>query len=148
MVTHNGITGTQIARFPADGLTVIVLTNLGIAELPGTKTLNARGITVRVASFYILDLAYQPVDDQEPEFTARIKGCLTRPIQEIVDRNFVAESRWETMNEKTEEMQSYIRSLGAPQSVVLVSRERDGSDYLYQFRVIYGIRQVIPPVSA
>jgi hypothetical protein len=29
MISHGGITGTEYSRFPDDGLTVIILTNLG-----------------------------------------------------------------------------------------------------------------------
>jgi D-alanyl-D-alanine carboxypeptidase len=54
MIAHAGITGTEYARFPDDGLTVIVLTNLGNRlELPPVKSW---GMALGVAGLMIADL--------------------------------------------------------------------------------------------
>jgi CubicO group peptidase (beta-lactamase class C family) len=55
MISHAGITGTEYSRFPDDGLTVIVLTNLG--SRIGSRPVNAWGLTDGVAGFYVADLA-------------------------------------------------------------------------------------------
>ena len=52
---HTGITGTEFFRFPDDGLTVIVLTNLGYRV--GGDTVNAWGIARTVAELFIESLA-------------------------------------------------------------------------------------------
>ena len=54
MMTHAGITGTEYARFPVDGLAVIVLTNLGNRlDLPPVKSW---GMALGVAGLMIADL--------------------------------------------------------------------------------------------
>ena len=56
LIYHAGITGTQYSRFPDDGLTVIVLTNLG--SRIGTTGVNSWGLTIGVAGRYIPDLPW------------------------------------------------------------------------------------------
>jgi D-alanyl-D-alanine carboxypeptidase len=58
-VWHAGATGTEYTRYPDDGLTVIVLTNLGNHMEPD-ETGNAWGLTVGVAGRYIPDLLVRP----------------------------------------------------------------------------------------
>jgi len=55
MISHGGITGAEYSRFPDDGLTVIILTNLGRPGI-ATPKVNSWGLTVAVASYYIPDL--------------------------------------------------------------------------------------------
>lgn len=54
-ITHTGITGTQYSRFPDDGMTVIVLTNLG-RRVSAAEGVNPFGLTVGVAGHYIRGL--------------------------------------------------------------------------------------------
>ena len=54
VISHAGITGTEYTRFPDDGLTVIVLTNLG--RRPGMDAVTPWGLTVGVAGYFISDL--------------------------------------------------------------------------------------------
>jgi CubicO group peptidase (beta-lactamase class C family) len=56
LITHTGITGTEYSRFPDDGLTVIVLTNLGSSI--GTTAVDSWGLTMGVAGRYIPDLPW------------------------------------------------------------------------------------------
>jgi CubicO group peptidase (beta-lactamase class C family) len=74
LITHEGITGTQYSRFPDDGLTVIVLTNLGrcIGTAAGScqpypcvgrgvvacMEVDSWGLTIGVAGRYIPDLPW------------------------------------------------------------------------------------------
>jgi D-alanyl-D-alanine carboxypeptidase len=55
MISHGGITGTEYSRFPDDGLTVIVLTNLGRRGV-ATPKVRSWGLTLAVAGHYIPDL--------------------------------------------------------------------------------------------
>lgn len=55
LISHTGITGTQYSRFPDDGLTVIVLTNLG-RRVSAPGAVNPFGLTVGVAGYYIRGL--------------------------------------------------------------------------------------------
>jgi CubicO group peptidase (beta-lactamase class C family) len=57
-ISHSGITGTEYTRFPDDGLTVIVLTNLGYRF--DTDPVNPWGLTIGVAGHYVPDLAAPP----------------------------------------------------------------------------------------
>jgi CubicO group peptidase (beta-lactamase class C family) len=55
VVSHAGSSGTEYARFPDDGLTVIVLTNLGLrATMDAVKPW---GLTFGVAGHFVSDLA-------------------------------------------------------------------------------------------
>ena len=78
LISHTGITGTQYARYPDDGLTVIVLTNLG--AFVGSTEVNSWGLTSGVAGRYIPNLlvsmlAEQPIPD--PQLLEQAKGLLT-----------------------------------------------------------------------
>jgi D-alanyl-D-alanine carboxypeptidase len=54
-ITHTGITGTELSRFPEDNLTVVVLTNLGRTLSP-TSRVNSGDLTYGVAGRYIKGL--------------------------------------------------------------------------------------------
>ena len=56
LIDHNGSTGTQYSRFPDDGLTVIVLTNLG--RRYGTTEVNSWGLTIGVVGRARPELRY------------------------------------------------------------------------------------------
>jgi hypothetical protein len=78
LISHTGITGTQYSRYPDDGLTVIVLTNLG--AFIGSTEVNSWGLTSGVAGRYIPNLlvsslAQQPIPD--PQLLEQAKGLLT-----------------------------------------------------------------------
>jgi CubicO group peptidase (beta-lactamase class C family) len=53
VTSHAGVTGTEYARFPDDGLTAIVLTNLGFG---GLSPVEPWGLTTGVASRFVPDL--------------------------------------------------------------------------------------------
>ena len=54
MIAHAGTTGTEYVRFPDDGVTVIVLTNLGNRlDLPPVKSW---GMALGVAGLMVADL--------------------------------------------------------------------------------------------
>jgi len=78
IVGHGGITGTEITRFINDGLTVIVLTNLG-SWGKSTPGINSWGITTKVAEFYLPDLAYHPIPDRDPQLTGVVRKLFEQP---------------------------------------------------------------------
>ena len=77
-ISHTGITGTELSRFPDDGLTVVVLTNLGATLEPNSRV-NAWGLTYGVAGRYIKGLLVgrdKPRADPDPARTAALRGIL------------------------------------------------------------------------
>jgi D-alanyl-D-alanine carboxypeptidase len=69
LIDHTGITGTQFTRFPDDGLTVIVLTNLGY--LLGGQEVDPWGISHGVAGLYLPGLLLSEVGKEPDPDTAR-----------------------------------------------------------------------------
>jgi D-alanyl-D-alanine carboxypeptidase len=78
-VYHTGITGTELSRFPDDGLTVVVLTNLG-RTLEPTNRVNSWGLTYGVAGREIKGLLVgrekPPRSDPDPARTAALRETL------------------------------------------------------------------------
>jgi CubicO group peptidase (beta-lactamase class C family) len=62
LISHTGITGTEYTRLPDDGLTVIVLTNLG--RCIGTTGVKSWGLTIGVAGRYLPDLLLSSLQEQ------------------------------------------------------------------------------------
>jgi D-alanyl-D-alanine carboxypeptidase len=78
-ISHSGITGTELSRFPDDGLTVVVLTNLGY--ILGGQRVDAWGLTYGVAGRYIKGLLVGPQKaavDADPALTVRLREMLER----------------------------------------------------------------------
>jgi CubicO group peptidase (beta-lactamase class C family) len=78
IIAHAGITGTELVRFPDDGLTVVVLGNLGATVEPASRV-NAWGLAYGVAGRYIKGLhigPQKPQPDAEPALTARLRELL------------------------------------------------------------------------
>jgi len=76
-IWHTGITGTELSRFPDDGLTVVVLTNLG--RWVGPSRVNSWGLTYGVAGRYVRGLlvgAETPTADPQPSRTAALRSLL------------------------------------------------------------------------
>jgi CubicO group peptidase (beta-lactamase class C family) len=79
-LNHSGITGTEYARFPDDGLSVIVLTNLG-RHVGGTTAANPWALPYGVAGRYIAGLhvgPQTPEPDPDPAATTALRQTLER----------------------------------------------------------------------
>lgn len=79
-ISHTGITGTELSRLPDDGLTVVVLTNLGRTLFPPNRV-NSWGLTYGVAGRYVKGLLVGPQKadvDADPALTVRLREMLDR----------------------------------------------------------------------
>ena len=79
LISHTGITGTEYSRFPDDGLTVIVLTNLG--RRIGTTGVNSWGLTIGVAGRSMPDLLLSTLQEQpdaNPQTTRQLQDFLSQ----------------------------------------------------------------------
>ena len=79
-ISHTGITGTELSRFPDDRLTVIVLTNLG-AHIGARLQVSPWGLTLGVAGRYIpgmLVSTQKAEPDPDPAATERLRDILGR----------------------------------------------------------------------
>ena len=81
-------TGTELSRFPDDGLTVVVLTNLGATVSPSSRV-NSWGLTFGVAGRYIKGLHVGPQKieaDPDPALTARLREMLQHVAKDEPDQ--------------------------------------------------------------
>jgi hypothetical protein len=77
-ISHTGITGTELSRFPDDQLTVVVLTNLGRTLEPSNRA-NSWGLTYGVAGRYIKGLLVggeKPQRDPDPLRSTALREVL------------------------------------------------------------------------
>jgi CubicO group peptidase (beta-lactamase class C family) len=116
-ISHTGITGTELSRFPDDNVTVVVLTNLGRTLSP-TNRVNSWGLTYGVAGRYIKGLLVgreKPRRDPDATRTTALRETLqeyargdeplavlplTRSYFTLLGRTLMAE-RLKTMKEFT-----------------------------------------------
>lgn len=80
-ISHTGITGTELSRFPDDGLAVVVLTNLGRTVGDQSARVDSWGLTYGVAGRYIRELLVGPQKaepDPDPARTVRLREVLER----------------------------------------------------------------------
>jgi len=87
IIAHAGITGTELVRLPDDGLTVVVLGNLGATVDPASRV-NAWGLAYGVAGRYIKGLhvgPQKPQADAEPALTARLREVLQHVAKDEPD---------------------------------------------------------------
>jgi hypothetical protein len=135
-VGHSGITGTEITRFINDGLTVIVLTNLG-SWGESTPNVYSTGITTKVAEFYIPDIAYQPIQDRDPQLTALVRTFFSQPIGAGWDQKLFTPEVWAILKESLSSNQQYFKLLGPLRSIELVAKQQKDPYQLFRYRLRY-----------
>lgn len=85
LITHRGSTGTEYSRYPDEGLTVIVLTNVGLpVNLIGPEV-DPWGFTEGVAAHYIPGLRFGSLKaqtDPNPGRTEQLRELLTSIINQ------------------------------------------------------------------
>jgi len=136
IVGHTGITGTEITRFINDGLTVIVLTNLG-SWGKATPDTHSTGITTKVAEFYLSDLAYHPIQDRDPQLTALVKGLFSQPTGPEWDQKLLTPELWAALQESLNSGQEDLKALGPLRSVELVEQQQKDAYQLFRYRLGY-----------
>ena len=143
IIGHTGLTGTEMTRFPNDGLTVIVLTNLGgSAEEPNV---NSWGLTTKVAEFLVSDLAYRSVEDRDPAFTAVVKDLHAGGVQAWKKELFAPEF-WTELEPDLAQVGGFLSPLGTLRTIDLVERKPDGEHQLYRYRLGYTARSIVVTV--
>jgi CubicO group peptidase (beta-lactamase class C family) len=142
IVEHGGITGTQLTRFVSDGLTVIVLTNLG-SWGESTPKVNSWGITQKVAEFYLPDLAYRPIEDRDPQFTALIRRIFDEPAAANWDQALFAPDIWPELKSSLNSSAKSLKSLGRLRDIQAVEQTQVGEQQRYVYRLTYGGRSLL-----
>ncbi|HEU5238645.1 MAG TPA: serine hydrolase domain-containing protein, partial [Pyrinomonadaceae bacterium] len=136
IVGHGGITGTEISRFVNDSLTVIVLTNMG-SWGEATPQINSWGITIKVAEFYLPDLAYHAIEDRDPQFTAAIRKLFSQPTMATWDETLFTPEVWAELKKLSTSNEKYLKSLGKLREIQLVEQTQKGEARRYVYRLSY-----------
>jgi CubicO group peptidase (beta-lactamase class C family) len=136
IVGHSGITGTEITRFINDGLTVIVLTNLG-SWGESTPNVYSTGITTKVAEFFIPSLAYRPIQDHDPQLTAVVRTLFSQAIPADWDQKLFTPEVWSILKESLSSNQQYFKLLGPLRSIELVEQQQKDAYQLFRYRLRY-----------
>jgi len=136
VVGHGGITGTEITRFVDDGLTVIVLTNLG-SWGKATPNVKSTGITTKVAEFYLPDLAYRSIQDRDPELTAVVRKLFEQPTGIVWDQKLFTPEFWAALKEPLSSDQEDLKALGPLRSIELVEKQQKDAYQLFRYRLRY-----------
>lgn len=131
-----GITGfsTAIDRYPDDGLTVIVLAN----QEGGM----AGDIARRVAALYVPALAppeTKPIEDQDPQVTARLKAIAVSIAEGKADPNeFAPQTRAVLFPDRIKQAHEVLSGFGDLKSFVLVARSSMGDLREYRYHATFG----------
>jgi D-alanyl-D-alanine carboxypeptidase len=136
IVGHGGITGTEITRFINDGLTVIVLTNLG-SWGKSTPGVNSWGMTTKVAEFYLPDLAYHPIQDRDPQLKALVRSLFSQPTGPTWDQKLFTPEFWAALPEPLSSGQEDLKALGPLRSIELVEQQKKVEYQLFLYRLRY-----------
>lgn len=123
---------TFFVRAPADGLSIIVLTNSAAAN----PTRFAEGI----APLFNLALAQAdtPIEDREPQATARVLALLEKARAGKLGPGDFAYSRQGFFPDATKMYQEQLSTLGPTGPLVLVFRKKMGDDRISMYQVKFG----------
>ena len=141
-INHSGGHATGFSSFlgiyPEDRLAVVVLLN--------RRGANPARIARRVAGLYVADLAPQPekpIEDQEPETTARLRECITNtPDWRLVEGQFTS-AMWSTLETQRADLQASAKALGPLQSLELLSRDGPKEARVSRYRAAFANGTVI-----
>ena len=104
-------------------------------------------MTTKVAGFYISDLAYQPIVDLDPDFTAIIKDMHIRPVKESWNEALFSPEYWAELKNGLTEIGGFLSSFGPLRSLALVERKPLGPDQLYLYRMTYNEKSLLVSVT-
>jgi CubicO group peptidase (beta-lactamase class C family) len=119
-IGHGGGIGgfsTEYARYPDDGLTVVVLTNLE----GGDAGFLARGI----AGLIIPELAPKredPIDDTDPETTGRLRRAVLGAVKGSLDPELFADDAYRSLQPRVEESKERTAQFGELKTFSLLER--------------------------
>jgi CubicO group peptidase (beta-lactamase class C family) len=126
-----GIEGfsTEYARYPNDGLTVVVLTNLE----GGDAGILARGI----AGLVIPELSpkrEEPIEDKDPETTKRLRQALLGAVKGALDPDLFADETYKALQPRVETSKEQTAHFGDLKSFSLLERRegRPGLELRYR----------------
>ncbi len=128
---------TQFSRFIGDDLSIVVLANLAEAR----PALFAEGIAAIVNPALALQ-PLAPIDDREPQVTARLAKLLDAARQGALRPAEFAYMRAGFFPDGAKAVQQRLQSLGSPGRLVLVRRIERGDDRLYTYQVAFGQRTI------
>jgi len=123
---------TQFSRFIGDDLSVIVLANLAQAN----PERFADGIAAILNPKLAVNL--QPIDDREPEITARLSRLLDSVRSDGLKPAEYAYARAGFFPVRAQAIQDQLRRLGPAQKLVLVERVERGDDRIFTYEVAFG----------
>jgi D-alanyl-D-alanine carboxypeptidase len=137
IVGHGGITGTEITHYIDDGLTVIVLTNMG-SWGSDTPDVNTWGVNQnkKVAEFYLPGLAYRAIPDRDPQLTAVVKSLFSEPIGAGWDRKLFTPELWADLQDLSP-LQKFLKPLGLLRSIELVEQDAEQTFRSFRYRLKY-----------
>jgi len=133
----------MISRYVDDQLTVIVLANLSEAN----ESKLARG----VAAIYNPELAplpLQPIEDKEPQVTARVKELLQKFVAGTADSNlFTKEAQAVIFPEGAQRFSELLKPLDTLNQIRLVERKDEDGLRVYRYRLTYKDELLLLAVS-
>lgn len=140
---HSGIWqgfNANIARFPDDKITVIILTNLN----PSNPGIIARD----VAALYVPELArtvYKPITDRNPQLTNFVGNLYKNP--DALDLNDKLLEYREKIKTIAQTNMRLLKTFGAVQSVEPVERKKDGDSILIRYRIKYKVGSLLVSIT-
>jgi CubicO group peptidase (beta-lactamase class C family) len=139
LIEHEGAWqgfNANIARYPDDKLTVIVLTNL--------KSAGAPMISHGIAGIYLPAVAptyYKAITDTEPKVTELAKNVMKQLASGTVDQElFTAAGRAAFFPSKANMYGSYLKPIGEPIKVVRVEPSAKAAGNVYKWEFYYKSR--------
>jgi CubicO group peptidase (beta-lactamase class C family) len=123
---------SYIARYVDKGTTVIILANLADMD-PGQ-------MAVGVAGVYHPDLApppVAPIEDKEPQFTAKVKELIQAFINEKADKDLFTKELQDVVFPTAKDFSEFLKSHGSFNKVVLIERRDEDDDRIYRYQLIF-----------
>lgn len=125
----------HIARYPDNGLTVIVLANL--AQTNPSKL--AHG----VAEIVEPNLIRKPITDPDPKVTAEFRALFERTIAGTVDKNIFSPELQKALFSQPDRLFEFVKGLGPINEFSLVKRAIGGALPTYTYGIEYGEMSLI-----
>lgn len=141
VLNHTGISGTEISRFPDEGITVIILTNLGTWGIKETAAADPYGMTQPIAGMFSANLEFKSLKEINPQQTAVAKQVLQSLVKGEIPQDGVTEQFKVWAQSQYYYQQSY-GFLGKLIKLELVEAEDGGQTNSYKATFEKGTRYV------